>query len=58
VEETRRAESAVETAAAVEIDEGGLRRLLDNFHKLLGKASAKKRSGFPTVTTAPAASFF
>ena len=34
----------------------GLRQLLlDDFHKLLGKASAKPRSGFPTVTTAPAA---
>jgi len=33
---------AVETAAAVEIDKGGLRLLLlDDFHKLLGKASAK-----------------
>jgi len=38
----------VENAAAVEIDNGGLRRLLfDDFHKLLGKASAKSASAFP-----------
>jgi len=32
---------------------GGLRQLLlDDFHKLLGKAFAKNDSGFSTVTTA------
>jgi hypothetical protein len=38
----------VENAAAVEIDKGGLRRLLlDDFHELLGKAFAKNASAFP-----------
>jgi len=38
----------VENAAAVEIDKGRLRRLfIDDFHKLLGKASAKNASAFP-----------
>jgi hypothetical protein len=38
----------VENAAAMEIDKGGLRQLLlDDFHKLLGKASAKNASAFP-----------
>jgi hypothetical protein len=38
----------VENAVAVEIDKGGLRRLLiDDFHELLGKASAKNASAFP-----------
>ena len=41
-ERKARKERPVETAAAMEIDKGGLRRLLlDDFHKLLGKASAK-----------------
>jgi len=32
----------------VEIDKGGLRRLLfDDFHQVLGKASAKNASAFP-----------
>ena len=49
-EEKRLAERAVETAAPVEIDEGGLRRLfLDDFHKLLGKASAKNAPAFPQL---------
>jgi hypothetical protein len=38
----------VENAAAMEIDKGRLRRLLlDDFHKRLGKASAKNASAFP-----------
>jgi hypothetical protein len=38
----------------VEIGKGGLRQLfLDDFHKLVGKASAKNSSGFSTVPTAP-----
>jgi hypothetical protein len=38
----------VENATAVEIDKGGLRQpLLDDFHQLLGKASAKNASAFP-----------
>jgi hypothetical protein len=41
---------AVETAAAVEIDKGGLRQLLiDDFHKLLGKASANNAPAFPQL---------
>src|SRR2546425_12365451 len=41
---------AVETAAAVEIDKGRLRRLfIDDFHKLLGKASAKNAPAFPQL---------
>jgi len=56
LKENRAAQSAVETATAVEIDKGGLRRLLlDDFHKLFGKAFAKTGSGFTTVPTAPAA---
>ena len=43
-----RAAGAVETAAAVEINKGGLRQLLfDDFHKLLGKAVAKTAPAFP-----------
>jgi hypothetical protein len=47
----RTAKSAVETAAAVEIGNGALRHLfLDDFHKLLGKAFAKKlASAFPQL---------
>jgi hypothetical protein len=38
----------VENAVPVEIDKGRLRRLLiDDFHKVLGKASAKYASAFP-----------
>jgi hypothetical protein len=38
----------VENAAAVEIDKGRLRRLfIDDFHELLGKASAKNASALP-----------
>src|SRR5438876_5125145 len=49
-----RRQRAMETAAAVEIEQGSLRRLLlDDFHKLFGKSLRKKRSGFSTVTTAP-----
>jgi len=45
----------VETAAAVEIDKGSLRHyFLDDFHSCLEKPS-QNRSGFPTVTTGPAA---
>src|SRR5207249_744714 len=41
---------AVETAAAVEIKQGSLRRLLlDDFHKLFGKASAKNAPAFPQL---------
>jgi len=41
---------AVETAAAVEIEQGSLRRLLlDDFHKLFGKASAKNAPAFPQL---------
>jgi len=37
-----------ENGAAVEIEKGRLRRLLlDDFHQLLGKASAKNASAFP-----------
>ena len=44
----RRARGAVENGAAVEIEKGRLRRLLlDDFHQLLGKASAKNASAFP-----------
>jgi hypothetical protein len=46
----------VETAAAVEIDQGGLRQhLLDDFHRRLKKAYAKNASAFFTVTTGPTA---
>ena len=42
--------NAVETAAAEEIDRGGLRLLLlDDFHKLLGKAFAKTAPAFPQL---------
>jgi hypothetical protein len=52
-------ESAMETATAVEIDKGRLRQLLlDDFHKLFGKAFAKKPFGFPTVITAPTMTLF
>jgi hypothetical protein len=38
----------VENGATVEINKGRLRRLLlDDFHELLGKASAKNASAFP-----------
>jgi hypothetical protein len=38
----------VENVAAMEIEKGRLRRLLlDDFHKRLGKASAKNASAFP-----------
>src|SRR5262249_24187924 len=44
----RRARWAVENGVAVEIDKGCLRRLLlDDFHELLGKASAKNASALP-----------
>jgi len=40
----------VETAAAVEIDKGGLRHfLLDDFHNCLKKAAAKTAVAFFTV---------
>ena len=46
----------METATAVEIHKGRLRQLLlDDSHKLFGKAFAKTGSGFTTVPTAPAA---
>jgi hypothetical protein len=46
----RRAEGAVETATAVEIDKGGLRQLLlDDSHKLFGKAFAKTAPAFPPL---------
>jgi len=46
----------VETAAAVEIDKGGLRQyVLDDFHRCLEKACAKNASAFPTVPTGPTA---
>ena len=45
-----RAESAVETATAVEIDKGGLRQLLlDDSHKLFGKAFAKTAPALPPL---------
>jgi hypothetical protein len=45
----------VETAAAVEIDQGGLRRFfLDDFHNGLKKASAKTLQLFFTVPTGSA----
>jgi hypothetical protein len=44
----RRAERAVENAAAVEIKYGRLRRhFRDDFHELLGKACAKNAPAFP-----------
>ena len=44
---TKKERKPVETAAAVEIDKGGLRRLLlDDFHKPLEKASAQNASAF------------
>ncbi len=47
---TRRAESAVETATAVEIDKGGLRQLLPHdSHQLFGKAFAKTALAFPPL---------
>jgi hypothetical protein len=46
----RAAGSAVETATAVEIDKGSLRRLLlDDFHELFGKASAKTAPALPPL---------
>ena len=46
----RAAESAVETAPAVEIDKGRLRQLLlDDFHKLFGKAFAKTAPALPPL---------
>ena len=40
----------METPAAVEIEQGSLRRLLlDDFHKLLGKASVKNAPAFPQL---------
>src|SRR6266478_9020782 len=48
--ENRAAQSAVETATAVEIDKGGLRRLLlDDSHKLFGKAFAKTAPALPPL---------
>jgi hypothetical protein len=42
----------METAAAVEIEQGRLRRLLlDDFHRCCGKA--ENNIGFSTVTTGP-----
>ena len=47
---TRRAESAVETATAVEIDKSGLRQLLPHdSHQLFGKAFAKTALAFPPL---------
>jgi hypothetical protein len=44
----------VETAAAMEIDKGGLRRLfLDDFHNCLKKAFVKTSPAFFTVPTGP-----
>ncbi len=54
--ENRAAQSAVETATAVEIDKGGLRRLLlDDLHKLLEKAYARTSSAFSQLRTGPTA---
>ena len=40
----------------MEIEIGGLRhRLFDDFHEVLGKASAKNAPAFPQLLTAPAA---
>jgi hypothetical protein len=53
-ERTIRKGRPVETAAAVEIDQGGLRQhLLDDFHHCLKKAFAKTASAFFTVTHRP-----
>src|SRR5881296_692770 len=47
-EKIGRREGLWKMALAVEIDKGCLRRLLlDDFHQLLGKASAKNASAFP-----------
>jgi hypothetical protein len=47
-----RKQRPMETAAAMEIGEGGLRRLfLDDFH-LLGKACAKNAPAFPQLPQA------
>jgi hypothetical protein len=44
----------VETAAAMEIDQGGLRRLLlDDFHRCLKKTCAKTAPAFFTVPHRP-----
>jgi hypothetical protein len=45
----------VETAAAVEIGKGGLRRLFLMISTAAWKSLRKKRSGFSTVTTGPTA---
>jgi hypothetical protein len=47
----------VENAAPVEIEKVGLAAslFLDDFHEVLGKSFAKKRSAFPTFPTAPTA---
>jgi hypothetical protein len=50
LKEKQAAESAVETATAVEIDKGGLRQLfLDDSHKLFGKAFAKAAPALPPL---------
>jgi len=55
-ERKARKERPVETAAAMEIDKGGLRRLLlDDFHKLLEKAYARTASAFSQLRTGPTA---
>lgn len=49
-QKTRGGKGAVETATAVEIDKGRLRRfLLDDSHKLFGKAFAKTASALPPL---------
>jgi hypothetical protein len=46
----------VETAAAVEIDSGGLRQLfLDDFHRCLKKPTQKTASAFSQLRTGPTA---
>jgi hypothetical protein len=46
----------VETAAAVEIDSGGLRQLfIDDFHPLLEKAYAQTAAAFSQLRTGPTA---
>src|ERR1700730_5782240 len=50
LKKNRAAQSAVETATAVEIDKGGLRRLLlDDSHKLFGKDFAKTAPALPPL---------
>src|SRR5215510_1312347 len=55
IRDRKKGEGLVETAAAVEIESGGLRHLLLVISTAAWKSLRKERSGFPTVTTGPAA---